>query len=126
MPQFVFTKPPEPVTFYLPMREAGTKVINPDVIFFVKPTTGRRNHVRCVSRCPRLVVCEKARDLGPLRDSKTEAIISLGIQALECACRNEIDPSVLAQDRKSTRLNSSHDQISYAVFCLKKKKKLRT
>src|SRR2546421_2359333 len=30
------------------------------------------------------------------------------------------------QDRKSTRLNSSHDQISYAVFCLKKKKKKNT
>src|SRR2546421_1496841 len=29
-------------------------------------------------------------------------------------------------DRKSTRLNSSHDQISYAVFCLKKKKKKRS
>src|SRR2546427_6769680 len=29
------------------------------------------------------------------------------------------------QDRKSTRLNSSHSQISYAVFCLKKKKKPR-
>src|SRR2546421_2960807 len=29
----------------------------------------------------------------------------------------------LRGDRKSTRLNSSHDQISYAVFCLKKKKK---
>src|SRR2546430_5633174 len=28
-----------------------------------------------------------------------------------------------AEDRKSTRLNSSHSQISYAVFCLKKKKK---
>src|SRR2546427_8876939 len=28
----------------------------------------------------------------------------------------------LFQDRKSTRLNSSHSQISYAVFCLKKKK----
>src|SRR5688572_32679916 len=27
------------------------------------------------------------------------------------------------QDRKNTRLNSSHSQISYAVFCLKKKKK---
>src|SRR2546428_4794681 len=27
------------------------------------------------------------------------------------------------EDRKSTRLNSSHDQISYAVFCLKKKNK---
>src|SRR2546428_6264580 len=35
---------------------------------------------------------------------------------------------VWRRDRKSTRLNSSHDQISYAVFCLKKKKrsKLRT
>src|SRR2546428_5971146 len=31
--------------------------------------------------------------------------------------RGNLDP-----DRKSTRLNSSHDQISYAVFCLKKKK----
>src|SRR2546427_3371321 len=30
---------------------------------------------------------------------------------------------LLALDRKSTRLNSSHSQISYAVFCLKKKKK---
>src|SRR6266496_3370341 len=30
---------------------------------------------------------------------------------------------VYAQDRKSTRLNSSHVEISYAVFCLKKKKK---
>src|SRR2546430_8581286 len=32
--------------------------------------------------------------------------------------------SSVAQDRKSTRLNSSHSQISYAVFCLKKKKAL--
>src|SRR3712207_7518704 len=31
---------------------------------------------------------------------------------------------LLDQDRKSTRLNSSHANISYAVFCLKKKKKL--
>src|SRR5207253_10538548 len=30
-------------------------------------------------------------------------------------------PTALAQDRKSTRLNSSHVAISYAVFCLKKK-----
>src|SRR2546427_6540792 len=29
----------------------------------------------------------------------------------------------IRRDRKSTRLNSSHSQISYAVFCLKKKKK---
>src|SRR5688572_30946085 len=32
---------------------------------------------------------------------------------------------VRRQDRKSTRLNSSHSQISYAVFCLKKKKTRR-
>src|SRR2546427_12141358 len=30
---------------------------------------------------------------------------------------------IVGRDRKSTRLNSSHSQISYAVFCLKKKKK---
>src|SRR2546427_8103627 len=33
------------------------------------------------------------------------------------------DPDASFTDRKSTRLNSSHSQISYAVFCLKKKKK---
>src|SRR2546430_9736067 len=32
----------------------------------------------------------------------------------------------LHRDRKSTRLNSSHSQISYAVFCLKKKKRKKT
>src|SRR2546427_912598 len=31
----------------------------------------------------------------------------------------------MSADRKSTRLNSSHSQISYAVFCLKKKKKVQ-
>src|SRR5688572_31563933 len=34
-----------------------------------------------------------------------------------------LDGDRAAEDRKSTRLNSSHSQISYAVFCLKKKKK---
>src|SRR2546430_3940913 len=40
--------------------------------------------------------------------------------------RNEFDGwggDSYSTDRKSTRLNSSHSQISYAVFCLKKKKK---
>src|SRR2546428_6550174 len=35
----------------------------------------------------------------------------------------DVNVMIEAIDRKSTRLNSSHDQISYAVFCLKKKKK---
>src|SRR3712207_7002160 len=34
----------------------------------------------------------------------------------------EARPRAVGQDRKSTRLNSSHANISYAVFCLKKKK----
>src|SRR2546422_8109443 len=36
-----------------------------------------------------------------------------------------LDRRRLARDRKSTRLNSSHGYISYAVFCLKKKKKIK-
>src|SRR2546430_17683887 len=36
------------------------------------------------------------------------------------------DRARLRRDRKSTRLNSSHSQISYAVFCLKKKKNAQT
>src|SRR2546427_7373833 len=42
---------------------------------------------------------------------------AVGLEAQGSARR--ADP----QDRKSTRLNSSHSQISYAVFCLKKKKR---
>src|SRR2546430_3258282 len=42
----------------------------------------------------------------------------------EDACLRHPDRGdVPDRDRKSTRLNSSHSQISYAVFCLKKKKK---
>src|SRR2546428_9116791 len=43
-------------------------------------------------------------------------------EQLYCA-RGEMENRI--KDRKSTRLNSSHDQISYAVFCLKKKKNNR-
>src|SRR2546430_5193539 len=35
-----------------------------------------------------------------------------------------VSASRCSRDRKSTRLNSSHSQISYAVFCLKKQKKV--
>src|SRR5688572_32843063 len=36
--------------------------------------------------------------------------------------RSDVQSAMAGVDRKSTRLNSSHSQISYAVFCLKKKK----
>src|SRR3989442_8023745 len=46
----------------------------------------------------------------------------LRVQAAHC----EPEVADSGSDRKSTRLNSSHVRISYAVFCLKKKKKPRT
>src|SRR5204863_9014823 len=49
-------------------------------------------------------------------------INSLGQHSMEIFCKT----SPIALDRKSTRLNSSHVEISYAVFCLKKKKKEKT
>src|SRR5256885_2578409 len=45
------------------------------------------------------------------------------LDAIVEACETKIGPHNGARDRKSTRLNSSHLVISYAVFCLKKKKK---
>src|SRR5437588_10959796 len=42
------------------------------------------------------------------------------LQSLVFLCR--VGPRGTQEDRKSTRLNSSHTVISYAVFCLKKKK----
>src|SRR5438876_6439437 len=43
--------------------------------------------------------------------------------AAKCRGHEAAAPQRCARDRKSTRLNSSHPSISYAVFCLKKKKK---
>src|SRR3712207_8821808 len=42
---------------------------------------------------------------------------------LDVAEQRDLLGVLLAQDRKSTRLNSSHANISYAVFCLQKKKR---
>src|SRR2546430_9679646 len=57
----------------------------------------------------------RSRALGPGRILGEERAVGLHVRAA----------SGRVQDRKSTRLNSSHSQISYAVFCLKKKKKNR-
>src|SRR5688572_9781478 len=50
-----------------------------------------------------------------------EPSLELALHALPPGIRTAIPEE--KPDRKSTRLNSSHSQISYAVFCLKKKKK---
>src|SRR2546427_2275187 len=47
---------------------------------------------------------------------------SVGTVLMGLMIRRAIERGYRTLDRKSTRLNSSHSQISYAVFCLKKKK----
>src|SRR5438067_10535318 len=53
--------------------------------------------------------------LGPDPAYEEESLGKVDLELAEVAC-------VRPRDRKSTRLNSSHVSISYAVFCLKKKK----
>src|SRR3712207_8838933 len=45
--------------------------------------------------------------------------VEAGVAAVHPHVRTDCSPVVLPRDRKSTRLNSSHANISYAVFCLK-------
>src|SRR5690554_2666430 len=59
-------------------------------------------------------------DFNKLLDTYLEFLHNLPFYGLAVMCID--DPVVRDLDRKSTRLNSSHVRISYAVFCLKKKK----
>src|SRR5947207_4224100 len=58
----------------------------------------------------------------PVKNSRP---FSQEMQQLELANDAQLTDVLSPQDRKSTRLNSSHTVISYAVFCLKKKKTTR-
>src|SRR5215211_7089776 len=61
-------------------------------------------------------------DEGPRRDTSAEALASLRPSFHVAGTVTAGNASQMSEDRKSTRLNSSHTVISYAVFCLKKKK----
>src|SRR5690348_17702149 len=63
---------------------------------------------------------EQRKELGRLIDAVTD--VTKTVQGF--ASRLEKVEAFQAADRKSTRLNSSHPSISYAVFCLKKKNQL--
>src|SRR3989454_8103332 len=67
-------------------------------------------HVTVLEALPRVLPAEDA-DIG---NALGDYLRSEGL---------EVHTDIQIQDRKSTRLNSSHLVISYAVFCLKKKKK---
>src|SRR5688572_31340100 len=60
-----------------------------------------------------------ALSIAVIKDFKIDWARAYGVKDLET--NEPVTTETL--DRKSTRLNSSHSQISYAVFCLKKKKK---
>src|SRR5438034_6756642 len=74
-------------------------------------TTLFRSYVRLVTR------------LGPLGDLVEFNISSPNTRLVYEWSRKPRELVAARTDRKSTRLNSSHTVISYAVFCLKKKKK---
>src|SRR2546427_10612970 len=69
-----------------------------------------------------LPICSSIRRLPsePRRSARPRSLFAAAMSLGSSARRS------LPSDRKSTRLNSSHSQISYAVFCLKKKKKQQT
>src|SRR2546427_2233942 len=59
----------------------------------------------------------------PMAARRPLRLLALALLSQGCVATAQAWTVVATQDRKSTRLNSSHSQISYAVFCLKKKKK---
>src|SRR5258708_23356019 len=72
----------------------------------------------------RSVVVPAKHPLEKVKPLTLEAIAAYPIVTYDptFAGRTAVDRAFAARDRKSTRLNSSHQIISYAVFCLKKKK----
>src|SRR2546430_11637028 len=89
------------------IRRPPRSTLFPYTTLFRSNPAGRLLRAAARTRKRRDVAAKILRTVGglmPVRDPPSEPVIVLG------------------RDRKSTRLNSSHSQISYAVFCLKKKK----
>src|SRR3712207_8107658 len=89
-------------------------------------TTLFRSNTQLLAQSNKLAtVEERARLARELHDSVTQSLFSLNLTLRAAKRVLTVDSEQalsLMEDRKSTRLNSSHANISYAVFCLKKKK----
>src|SRR6266540_4936172 len=89
------------------------------------PALGAELHRR-VGICPQVVEPGRMPRIAALRGDEHHVVAVLDVQQGGRPLDPALRPHVIEQqhrDRKSTRLNSSHITISYAVFCLKKKKK---
>src|SRR5688572_32114232 len=83
---------------------------------------------RSVCRVPLVYVQSRGNRDGRPLFSRQELqqmgyVACIEAQVVLCTAFHFLKRALTELDRKSTRLNSSHSQISYAVFCLKKKKK---
>src|SRR5262245_64239326 len=83
------------------------------------------NALRQATRAVSRLYDEELRDVG-LRTTQYSLLRRLRaageVRQRDLGELTSLDETTLTRDRKSTRLNSSHLGISYAVFCLKKKK----
>src|SRR5699024_11533523 len=81
------------------------------------------NPFEVISMQVQCVLCDKVDQLED-HSFQAKTLRNHKIKLYLCrTCYDRIDKKTKERDRKSTRLNSSHVSISYAVFCLKKKTK---
>src|SRR5207249_7177018 len=99
------------------LKGVDLRVAGRELVFVIGPSgSGKSTLLRCLNR---------------LEEPSSGSIVVDGIDMLDPRidinhARQRIGMVFQSLDRKSTRLNSSHVSISYAVFCLKKKKKENT
>src|SRR5687768_17709393 len=110
------------------------------VVEFVFFFSSRRRHTRCSrdwssdvcsSDLSHLLNCIQLTPMGSIKTYLIIFLFSCLLETISISAQNRVQKLYSRSlmdgkkeiDRKSTRLNSSHGYISYAVFCLKKKKK---
>src|SRR2546422_11234348 len=96
------------------------------VLFFFNDTATTEIYTLSLhDALPICILMQHGSKLEKVRNLSLALAFLRGETEYYASCRGLRGPasSAAAKDRKSTRLNSSHGYISYAVFCLKKKKK---
>src|SRR5260221_2990334 len=101
------------------IRRPPRSTLFPYTTLFRSPKAGAIDVLRFLRKRPNLKVPTIVLT-GSMSPGTIEKALELG--AVECVAKPATLQALI--DRKSTRLNSSHTVISYAVFCLKKKKTL--